>query len=102
MADAKKSRSYVPPTNNLLVLWEKTAASYSKFSGLSPDLTAAAGAGTGHCTFTAAQYLAAADLMVETLKNGKFPLGGKIKTTARKAGLSFDKDFLVPTFKALG
>jgi hypothetical protein len=102
MAEAKKSRSYVPPTNNLLVLWEKTAASYSKFSGLSPDLSATAGAGTGHCTFTNAQYLAAADLMVETLTNGKFPLGGKIKTTARKAGLSFDKDFLVPTLKALG
>lgn len=103
MADAKKSRSFVAPKNNLLVLWEKTAASYSKFTAAgTPDFTAPAGAGTGHCTFTPAQWLAAADLMVETLTNGKFPLGGKIKTTARKAGLSFDKDFRVPTFKALG
>jgi pimeloyl-ACP methyl ester carboxylesterase len=102
MADAKKSRSYVAPKNNLLTLWEKTATTYSKFTAAgTPDLSATAGAGTGHCTFTAAQYLAAADLMVETLNNGKFPLGGKIRTTARKAGLSFDKEFQVPTFKAL-
>jgi hypothetical protein len=102
MADAKKSRSYVAPTNNLVVLWAKTAAKYSKFTAAgSPDLTATPGAGTGHCLFTAAQYLAAADLMVATLKNGKFPLGGKITTTARKVGLSYDTKFRVPLFKSL-
>lgn len=102
MADAKKSRSYVAPTNNLVVLWAKTAAKYSKFTAAgSPDLTATPGAGTGHCLFTAAQYLAAADLMVATLKNGKFPTGGKIATTARKVGLSYDNKFRVPLFKSL-
>jgi pimeloyl-ACP methyl ester carboxylesterase len=101
MAAAKKSRSYVAPTNNLVVLWAKTAANYSKFNGLSPDLTAAPGAGTGHCLFTAAQWLAAADLMTATLKDGKFPLGGKIATTARKVGLSYDNKFRVPLFKSL-
>jgi hypothetical protein len=101
MTEAKKSRSYVAPTNNLVVLWQKTAAKYSKFVGTSPDLTATPGAGTGHCAFTAAQWLAAADLMTATLKDGKFPLGGKITTTARKVGLSYDKDFRVPLFKSL-
>ena len=102
MADAKKSRSYVAPKNNLVVLWAKTAAKYSKFTAAgSPDLTATPGAGTGHCLFTAAQYLAAADLMVATLKDGKFPLGGKIATTARKVGLSYDNKFRVPLFKSL-
>jgi pimeloyl-ACP methyl ester carboxylesterase len=103
MTAAKKSRSYVAPTNNLVVLWQKTAKTYSKFTAAgSPDLTATQGTGTGHCSFTAAQWLASADLMVATLKNGKFPLGGKITTTARKVGLSYDKDFQVATFKALG
>ena len=103
MADAKKSRSYVAPKNNLVVLWAKTAAKYSKFTAAgSPDLTATPGAGTGHCLFTAAQYLAAADLMVATLKDGKFPLGGKIATTARKVGLSYDNKFRVPLLKSLG
>ena len=102
MAEAKKSRSYVAPKNNLVVLWAKTAAKYSKFTAAgSPDLTATPGAGTGHCLFTAAQYLAAADLMVATLKDGKFPLGGKIATTARKVGLSYDNKFRVPLFKSL-
>ncbi len=102
MTAAKKSRSYVAPTNNLVVLWAKTAASYSKFTAAgSPDLTATAGAGTGHCLFTAAQWLAAANLMTTTLKNGKFPLGGKIATSARKVGLSYDNKFRVPLFKSL-
>ena len=103
MTEAKKSRSYVAPTNNLVVLWQKTAKTYSKFTAAgSPDLTAAQGVGTGHCAFTAKQWSAAADLMIAALKDGKFPLGGKIATTARKAGLSYDKEFQVPTFKALG
>jgi pimeloyl-ACP methyl ester carboxylesterase len=103
MTAAKKSRSYVAPTNNLVVLWAKTAAKYSKFTAAgSPDLTAAAGAGTGHCNWTAKQWLAAADLMTATLKDGKFPLGGKIATTARKVGLSYDNKFRVPLLKSLG
>jgi pimeloyl-ACP methyl ester carboxylesterase len=103
MADAKKSRSYVTPTNNLVVLWAKTAASYSKFTAAgTPDFSAPVGAGTGHCNWTAEQWLAAANLMTATLKDGKFPLGGKIATTARKAGLSYDNKFRVPLFKSLG
>ncbi len=103
MADAKKTRSYVAPTNNLVTLWAKTAPKYSKFTAAgSPDLSAPAGAGTGHCLFTSAQWLAAADLMTSTLTNGKFPTGGKLTTTARKVGLSYDNKFRVPTFKALG
>jgi len=102
MADAKKSRSYVTPTNNLVVLWAKTAATYSKFTAAgSPDLSATQGAGTGHCNWTAAQWLAAANLMTTTLANGKFPLGGKITTTARKVGFSYDTKFRVPLFKSL-
>jgi pimeloyl-ACP methyl ester carboxylesterase len=102
MADAKKSRSYVAPTNNLVVLWAKTAATYSKFTDAgSPDLSATQGAGTGHCNWTAAQWLAAANLMTATLKDGKFPLGGKITTTARKVGLTYDNKFRVPLFKSL-
>jgi pimeloyl-ACP methyl ester carboxylesterase len=103
MTEAKKSRSYVAPTNNLVTLWAKTAPKYSKFTAAgTPDLSAAVGAGTGHCLFSANQWLAAANLMATTLKDGKFPLGGKIATTARKVGLSYDNKFRVPTFKALG
>jgi hypothetical protein len=102
MTEAKKSRNYVAPTNNLVVLWAKTAAKYSKFTAAgSPDFTAPAGAGTGHCLFSNAQWLAAADLMTATLNAGKFPLGGKITSAARKVGLSYDNKFRVPLFKSL-
>ena len=102
LKDSVKSRDYVSPTNNLVVLWAKTAAKYSKFTAAgTPDLSATPGAGTGHCLFTAAQWLAAADLMTATLKDGNFPRGSKITMTARKVGLSYDNKFRVPLFKSL-
>ena len=102
LKDSVKSRSYSRPTNNLVVLWAKTAATYSKFTATgSPDLSAKPGAGTGHCLFTAAQWLAAADLMTATLRDEKFPRDSKITVTARKVGLSYDNKFRVPLFKSL-
>jgi pimeloyl-ACP methyl ester carboxylesterase len=102
LKDSVKSRDYSRPTNNLVVLWAKTAASYSKFTAAgTPDLNATPGAGTGHCLFTAAQWLAAADLMTARLKNGKFTYDSKITSAARKVGLSYDKEFRVPLFKSL-
>jgi pimeloyl-ACP methyl ester carboxylesterase len=102
LKDSVKSRDYSRPTNNLVVLWAKTAASYSKFTAAgTPDLLAKPGAGTGHCLFTAAQWLAAADLMTARLKNGKFTYDSKITSAARKVGLSYDKEFRVPLFKSL-
>ena len=102
LKDSVKSGSYSRPTNNLVVLWAKTAATYSKFTATgSPDLSAKPGAGTGHCLFTAAQWLAAADLMTATLRDEKFPRDSKITVTARKVGLSYDNKFRVPLFKSL-
>jgi len=99
---AQKSGIYVTPTNNLVVLWAKTAAKYSKFTAAgTPDLSATQGAGTGHCNWTAAQWLAAANLMTTTLKDGKLPYGAKIKIAARKVGLTYDDKFRVPLFKSL-
>ena len=102
MFDSRKSRAYVPATNNLVTLWAKTAPKYSKFTATgSPDLNATVGAGTGHCLFTAKQWLAAADLIVSAVDKGSFPNGGTVTTTARKVGLSYDNKFRVPIFKSL-
>jgi len=99
---AQKSGSYALPASNLVVLWAKTAAKYSKFTAAgTPDLTATPGAGTGHCLFTAAQWLAAADLMTTSLQQGKLPRGAKLTLAARKVGLSYDSKFRVPLFKSL-
>ena len=67
----------------------------------SPDLSAARGAGTGHCKYTTAQYVAVAKMAANAATNGMFPTGGTVATTARKVGLSYDNKFRVPIFKSL-
>ena len=102
IAAAKKSRNYQAPVNKLVMLWAKTAPKYSKFTATgSPDLTATPGAGTGHCLYTSAQWLAAAKMIAAAVNTGKFPNQGPITTAAKKVGLSYDKKFRVPTFKSL-
>jgi pimeloyl-ACP methyl ester carboxylesterase len=102
IAAAKSSRSYQAPVNKLVMLWAKTAPKYSKFTAAgSPDLSATIGAGTGHCLFSSAQYIAAAKMVAGAVSTGKFPNQGPIVTAAKKVGLSYDKKFRVPTFKSL-
>jgi pimeloyl-ACP methyl ester carboxylesterase len=102
LAAAKSSRSYQAPVNKLVMLWAKTAPKYSKFTAAgSPDLSATVGAGTGHCLFSSAQYIAAAKMVAGAVSTGKFPNQGPIVTAAKKVGLSYDKKFRVPTFKSL-
>jgi len=102
IAAAKSSKTFTRPTDNLVMLWAKTAANYSKFTAAgSPDLDAAAGAGTGHCLYTSNQWLATAKLISGAVTTGKFPLQGPITSAARKVGLSYDKKFRVPVFKSL-
>lgn len=102
IAAAKKSRNYQAPVKKLVTLWAKTAPKYSKFTAAgSPDLTATPGAGTGHCLYTSAQWLAAAKMIASAVNTGKFPNQGPIVTAAKKVGLSYDNKFRVPTFKAL-
>ena len=59
------------------------------------------GAGTGHCYYTSAQWLAAAKMVAGAVNTGKFPNQGPIVTAAKKVGLSYDNKFRVPTFKSL-
>jgi len=102
IAAAKKSRNYQAPVKKLVTLWAKTAPKYSKFTAAgSPDLSATPGAGTGHCLYTSAQWLAAAKMIASAVNTGKFPNQGPIVTAAKKVGLSYDNKFRVPTFKAL-
>jgi pimeloyl-ACP methyl ester carboxylesterase len=97
------NKSYTAPTNNLVALWAKTGAKYTKFTATgSPDLSATAGAGTGHCKYTPAQYVAVAKMAANVANTGKFPSGGPIATAARKVGLSYDNKFRVPLFRSLG
>jgi pimeloyl-ACP methyl ester carboxylesterase len=97
----KTSRAYTNPTNKLLMLWNVTPDSYTKFDAAgSPITSTPAASGTNHCNFSTAQWLLVARTLVQTAKTGQLPTGGSLYTAVRKAGnLSMDKDISVPLLK---
>ena len=101
IAAAKTSKSYQRPKNNLVVLWSTTPKAYTTFDAAgSPITSTPAAPGTNHCTFSTANLLTVAKLMVQAGTTGKFPLGGPIASAARKSGnLSVDKYFRAPLLK---
>jgi pimeloyl-ACP methyl ester carboxylesterase len=75
----------------LLVLWNKPATSYTKFTAAGqPNTSLPKANGTGHCNFTADQTLAVADLLSDAADyNGKLDTGTLRKNVLESApGLS--------------
>ena len=100
----QSSRSYKTPTNKLLMLWNPTPASYTKFDAAgSPITSVPAAQGTNHCNFTSAQLVLVAKSLVAASSTGKLPSGGALYTAVRKAGnLSVDKGIRAPWLKSYG
>jgi pimeloyl-ACP methyl ester carboxylesterase len=100
----KTTRQYESPANKLLMLWNPTPASYTKFSAAGlPDTSLPAAQGTNHCNFTSAQLVLVAKQLVEASSTGKFTSGGALYTAVRKAGnLSIDKGIRAPWLKSYG
>jgi pimeloyl-ACP methyl ester carboxylesterase len=100
----QSSRTYKTPTNKLLMLWNTTPASYTKFNEAgSPITTVPAAQGTNHCNFTSAQLVLVAKSMVQASNTGMLPSGGALYTAIRKAGnLSIDKGIRLPWLKSYG
>ena len=100
----QSSRAYKTPTNKLLMLWNPTPASYTKFDAAgSPITSVPAAQGTNHCNFTSAQLVLVAKSLVQASKTGKLPSGGALYTAVRKAGnLSVDKGIRAPWLKSYG
>jgi pimeloyl-ACP methyl ester carboxylesterase len=100
----QSSRAYKTPTNKLLMLWNPTPASYTKFDAAgSPITSVPAAQGTNHCNFTSAQLVLVAKSLVEASNTGKLPSGGALYTAVRKAGnLSVDKGIRAPWLKSYG
>jgi pimeloyl-ACP methyl ester carboxylesterase len=100
----QSSRAYKTPTNKLLMLWNPTPASYTKFDAAgSPITSVPAAQGTNHCNFTSAQLVLVAKSLVAASSTGKLPSGGALYTAVRKAGnLSVDKGMRAPWLKSYG
>jgi len=95
------TRAYKTPTSKLLMLWNTTPSSYTKFDAAgSPITSSAAAQGTNHCNFTSAQLVMVAKTLVTASSTGKLPAGGALYTAVRKAGnLSIDKGISAPLLK---
>ena len=98
---ASRAKGYIAPANKLLMLWNTTPESYTKFSAAGlPDTSAPAASGTRHCNFTTAQYVLVAKTMLQASETGNLPLNPALYTGVRKAGnLSIDKGINVPLMK---
>jgi pimeloyl-ACP methyl ester carboxylesterase len=98
------TRDYKNPTNKLLMLWNTTPSSYTKFSAAGAPITSTPAAqGTNHCNFTSAQLVLVAKSLVQASSTGKLPSGGALNTAVRKAGnLSTNKGISVPLLKYYG
>ena len=91
---------------NLVVLWNKTPETYTEFNGQSPvsKSPAAATNGTGHCNFTADQWLLAAKIANSAAKSGKLPSDKSINSMVAKANkwdstLVLDRDLAATPLK---
>jgi len=100
----QKTREFKTPTNKLLMLWNTTPSSYTKFDAAgSPITSTPAAQGTNHCNFTSAQLVLVAKSLVQAANTGKLPSGGALYTAVRKAGnLSVDKGIRAPWLKSYG
>ena len=100
----QSTRDYKTPTNKLLMLWNTTPSSYTKFDAAgSPITSVPAAQGTNHCNFTSAQLVLVAKSLVAASSTGKLPSGGALYTAVRKAGnLSVDKGIRAPWLKSYG
>ena len=100
----QSTRDYKTPTNKLLMLWNTTPSSYTKFSDAGAPITSTPAAqGTNHCNFTSAQLVLVAKSLVQASSTGKLPSGGALNTAVRKAGnLSTNKGISVPLLKYYG
>ena len=98
----KTTKSYVPPVNKLLMLWNMTPSKgYTTFTDAgSPITTTPAATGTNHCNFTTSQLVLVAKSLISASQTGKLPSGGAIVTAGRKAGnLIIDRLFHAPLLK---
>jgi hypothetical protein len=92
------------PTNKLLMLWNTTPSSYTKFDAAGIPVTSTPAAqGTNHCNFSSAQLVLVAKSLVQASSTGKLPAGGALYTAVRKAGnLSIDKGIRASWLKSYG
>jgi len=95
--------AFVPAKSKVLALWSVTPKSWTKFDASGTPISQKGTPGTGHCTFTTANYLTAAKFMVEGGTTGSIKWNAAAMSAVRKSkGLLVDPDFRASLLKFYG
>jgi pimeloyl-ACP methyl ester carboxylesterase len=83
-----------------LPLWNNAPASYTKFDSAGSPITSTPGVtGTGHCNFTATQYIYMANMLAGATVTGNVNPTAALRKMARKAGGTIDPAYVAPQLK---
>ena len=95
--------SYIPAKSKVLTLWSVTPKSWTKFDATGSPISQKGTPGTGHCTFTTANYLTVAKFLVDAGKSDSITWDGAARKAVRASkGLLVDPNFRAPLLKFYG
>ncbi len=95
--------TYVAPKSKVLAIWSVTPKTWTKFDAAGLPIAQAKTPGTGHCTFTTANYLTVSKFLVDAASSGSinWDAAGRRAVRASK-GLLVDPNFHAPLLKYYG
>ena len=95
--------AYVPVKSKVLTLWSVTPKTWSTFTAAGAPVSQKGVPGTGHCTFTSANYLTVANFLTEAAKTGVINWDGAARKAVRASkGLLVDPNYRAPLLKFYG
>jgi pimeloyl-ACP methyl ester carboxylesterase len=95
--------SFIPAKSKVLTLWSVTPKAWTTYSAAGSPQSKTGTPGTGHCTFTTANYLTAAKFLTDAASTGSITWNAAAMSAVRKSkGLLRDPDFRAPLLKFYG
>jgi pimeloyl-ACP methyl ester carboxylesterase len=92
--------SYVPAKSKILTLWSTTPKAWTKYDADGKPVAQKVTPGTGHCTFTTANYLTVAKFATDAAVTGQITWNAAARTAVRKSkGLLVDTNYVPALLK---
>jgi pimeloyl-ACP methyl ester carboxylesterase len=92
--------TYTPVKSKVLTLWSTTPKAWTKYDAAGKPVSQKNTPGTGHCTFTAANYLTVAKFATDAAKNGEIIWDGAARKAVRASkGLVVDTNYVPALLK---
>ena len=92
--------TYVAPKSKVLTLWSVTPKTWTTFTAAGSPVSQKGVPGTGHCTFTTANYLTVAKFAVTAANTGYAVWDGAARKAVRASkGLAVDTNYVPQLLK---